>query len=344
MAKNFKGHNPEWTIDAAVEFIELNKDKPFYLYYATTLLHGPNTEWSKSLAKPEMTGEGKLKGYKSKYSTRATVMERIKKAGLTENEAGYTWMDDGIGILLDKLDELGIADNTVFVFVADHGSTRKGSLMKDRGMEVPLLVRWPSGIEKGSVSHELVQSTDFVPTWFELAGAKVDRQYKVDGVSMVPLFKNPNQPIRDYVYGEMGAARSVKTKDWNYVALRYTQEQVAGIRNKSKGHIKTALGLSGGVARAQFQTYGVDLDQLYKMTAENEGENNLASSMEQKPVLEKLKGYLKQELAKFKRPYGEFIPGANAVPIEDQRGVDKILKKNTTILFEERKKSKKAKK
>ena len=71
------------------------------------------------------------------------VQARIKKAGLTEAEVGYLWMDDSLGLILDKLDELGIANNTIDAyFVSDHGS-RKGSLIKNRGTEIPCLIRWP---------------------------------------------------------------------------------------------------------------------------------------------------------------------------------------------------------
>ena len=54
---------------------------------------------------------------------RSSVLERISAAGLSEDEVGYLWMDDTLGLLLDKLDELGIADNTIFVFTADNGGS-----------------------------------------------------------------------------------------------------------------------------------------------------------------------------------------------------------------------------
>ena len=122
------------------------------------------------MEKKLVTGEGFLKKPLGLID-RESVWKRIQKAGLTEAEVGYLWMDDSLGLILDKLDALGIADNTVVVFVSDHGSERKGSLIKSRGTEIPCLIRWPKGIKAGSVSHGLFQNTDFVPTWFELAGA-----------------------------------------------------------------------------------------------------------------------------------------------------------------------------
>lgn len=89
-----------------------------------------------------------------------------------------------------------IAENTVFIFIADHGSEMKGSLYKSRGTEVPCIMRWPAGMKKGVRCHELIQNTDFVPTWFELAGARLPDKYKIDGVSIAPLFTNPKKPDR----------------------------------------------------------------------------------------------------------------------------------------------------
>ena len=89
-------------------------------------------------------------------------MQEVKAAGLGEEEAGYTWMDDGIGLILDKLKKLNIDENTIFIFTADHGSTRKGSLFKHRGTEVPCIIRWPKGVPAAS-TNELIQNTDFVP-------------------------------------------------------------------------------------------------------------------------------------------------------------------------------------
>jgi arylsulfatase A-like enzyme len=75
----WKGHNPEWTIDAALDFIDENKDGPFYLHYSTTLLHGPNAEWFRSLDKPLITGEGMLKEPLNVMPPRKTVMDKDQK-------------------------------------------------------------------------------------------------------------------------------------------------------------------------------------------------------------------------------------------------------------------------
>ena len=310
----FKGHNPEWTAAAALEFIEEHKDGPFYLHYGTTLLHGPNGEWHHSLSKPLVTNEGIL-DEPIGLMDRDSVMKRISAAGLTENEAGYLWMDDSLGMLLDKLDELGIADNTIVLFVADHGSSRKGSLYRQRGTEVPCIMRWPNGMTKGVACDALVQNTDFVPTWFDVAGAKVPKGYKMDGVSIAPLFSNPKADVRDYVYAEMGASRAVRTKDWSYMALRFTKDQVEEMRQSKRFVQRTLTGLSGGISRGRGNPESMSYDQLYHIASNPEETRNLASNPEFGGKLEEMKKLLVQELKRFPdRPFGEFIPGGNAMP------------------------------
>ncbi len=321
----FKGHNPEWTIDAALRFVDRHKDGPFYLHYATTLLHGPNGECYRSLDKPLVTGEGML-AEPIGLMDRQSVMRRITKAGLSEMEAGYLWMDDGLGLLLDRLDQHGIADNTIVLFLADHGSVHKGSLLKNRGTEVPCLVRWPDQIKPGVRCDELVQNTDFVATWFDVVGAEIPDDYRLDGISVSPLLDDPKQPIRQYVYGEIGPARSIKTKDWNYIALRYTEEQIEAIRSGHRS-VKQLMGLSGGVSRARTRPHAFDVDQLYDLRNDPEEMVNVAGKPAQRQRLRQMKRILKQELERFPdRPYGEFVPGGNAVPGSEQEDLAPLLK------------------
>ena len=321
----FKGHNPEWTTAAAIEFIEGHKDKPFYLHVCSTLLHGPNREWHRSLLNKEpVTGEGMLKKPVKSQPSRASVMKRIQAAGLTENEAGYLWMDDGIGVILDKLDELGIADNTIFLFVSDHGSSGKGSLFRTKGMEVPCIVRWPNGIKAGTVCDELLQSTDFVPTWFDVAGAEIPKGYHLDGISFAHLFKNPDKPYRDYVFGEMGGARSIKTKDWNLITLRYPKDVIAYEDRK----LKQLTGLSGGISRAGYtHKDAFDTDQLYHLGRDPGEQVNLAGHPEHAIQLKKMMRTLSAVLEGFPdHPYGELFPGGDTTGPEEAAALLKRVK------------------
>lgn len=327
----FQMHNPEWTVEAAVEFLERHQDQPFYLHYCTTLLHGPNRSWWRSLDHPEITGEGKITRSLAAMPARSSVMKRIRAAGLTENEAGYLWMDDSLGVLLKKLDDLKIAEKTVVLFVADHGSGNKGSLLKTRGTEIPCIMRWPAGISAGSTTDELIQNTDFVPTWFKLAKITPPTTYRSDGISISPLFEDPKKSVRDYVYSEMGAARSVKTKNYNYIALRYTQDQIEGARKGTRRHLKAMVGLSGGVARSITSSrHALDNDQLYDLRAENGEQRNLASDPQHQEILKAMQKKLTTELRRFQgRPFGEFIPGGNATAGGEYDDVLSLLRKES---------------
>jgi arylsulfatase A-like enzyme len=315
MLRQVRGHNPEWTVTAALEFIEANRDRPFYLHYCTTLLHGPNMEWHRSLGKPLITGEGLIEKPLGVMPPRETVMRRIRETGLTEQEAGYLWMDDSLGVLLDKLDELGIAEDTLVLFIADHGSEMKGSLYKQRGTEVPCIMRWPAGMKRNVRCRELVQNTDFVPTWFDMAGVRAPAGYKIDGVSLVPLFSRPDEPVRDHVYGEIGPARTVRTKDWSYMALRYTKDQIAQARAGTRAGTKRLLGLSGGVSRGSRKANSFKCDQLYHLSVDPGETADLSGKAEHGGRLRAMKETLAAELRRFpERPYGEFVPGGNAAP------------------------------
>jgi arylsulfatase A-like enzyme len=325
----FQSHNPEWTAAAAAEFIERHKKGPFYMHYCTTLLHGPNGSWHKSLDKPRVTGEGIIKEDLNVLPPRASVMKRIEAAGLTSDQAGYLWMDDSLGLILDKLDELKLTKNTLVLFIADHGSSNKGSLYKAKGTEVPCIMRWPAGMKAGVRSQELIQNTDFVPTWFELAGVKKPATYQVDGVSLRALFQEPHKPVRKHVYAEIGAARSIKTKTHSYIALRYTREQIAGVKESHHRYLKSLTGLSGGVSRSiATHPRAYTGDQLYDLKRDSDAQKNLAGYPRHDRTLRELKQTLTTELKRFPdRPYGEFVSGGNAVPGDGYDEVFETLRK-----------------
>ena len=122
-------HNPEWTTVAALEFIEQNKKCPFYLHLCSTLLHGPDKSWRKSMDRPLITGEGEVKSLPKVMTPRNDLLKIIKEKGFDPNShvAGEAWIDDSLGAIFRKLKELGIDDNTLVVFAPDHGRDGKAS-------------------------------------------------------------------------------------------------------------------------------------------------------------------------------------------------------------------------
>ena len=128
----------------------------------------------------------------------------------------------------------------------------------------------------------------------------------------------------------MGSARSVKTKDFNYIALRYTREQIVAIRNNHRS-VKRLMGLSGGVSRARNRPHAFDSDQLYDLKADPEEMTSVAADPANRKRLRQMKRLLKHELSRFEnRPFGESIPGGNAVPAKQQQDLAPLLREIAT--------------
>jgi len=316
----FNHHNPEWTIEAALEFIDKNKDGPFYLHYCTTLTHGPDKSWRNSMDHPRVSGEGMLDEIPNVMTDRKALLKCLEAKGLDpeQGHAGYAQVDDSIGAILKKLDELGIADNTLIVFTSDHGSNMKGSLYNIDGTCVPWIMRWPRAIKAGAECDKLVQNIDLAPTFFDLAGVTVPDKYVMDGRSLKPLFagRKPKQ-WRDHLYFEIGSGRAVCTKEWKYIAVRYPMERIAEIKKARPETLPKLMAYIGrmGIGTRGAQNAGFfDYDQLYNVKQDVKELQNLAANPDYSRTLADMRRILRKELESFDRPFGEFVPGGNAAP------------------------------
>lgn len=328
MSKPYSEHNAEWTTVAALEFIEENKDGPFYLHLCSTLLHGPDKSWRDSMEHPLITGEGEVKKLPEIMTPRAELLKTIEEKGFDPDShvAGEAWIDDSLGAVMRKLKELGIDDNTLVVFAPDHGRDGKASVFSHGAAQVPMIMRWPEGIPGGQVCEELVQNIDLVPTFFDLGEAEKPEAYRIDGQSLKPLFESGTADNwRDHLYLEMGAARATITKDWSYAAVRYTKEQIAAIQNAKPENLPRVMAYIGrlgiGVRGADRPGF-FDEDQLYYLKNDPKEMENLAYSPEQATRLNKMRELLQLDLEAIGRPFGEFIPGGNA---SDPGQIDKQI-------------------
>ena len=311
-------HNAEWPTVAALEFIEENKDGPFYLHLCSTLLHGPDKSWRKSMDHPLITGEGEVKSLPEVMTPRAELLKTIVRKGFDPDShvAGEAWIDDSLGAVMQKLKELEIDDNTLVIFAPDHGRDGKASVFSHGSCQVPMIMRWPKGIPAGQVCEELVQNIDLAPTYFELAKAKRPKPYRIDGESLTPLFKNGQaNDWRNHLYLEMGSARATVTKDWSYIAVRHTKEQVAAIKKAAPQNLPKAMSYIGrlgiGVRGADRPGF-FEEDQLYHLKRDPKEMKNLAHNKAQTTRMKEMRKLMQQDLEAIGRPYGEFIPGGNA--------------------------------
>ena len=201
-----KGYITDVLTDAAMEFVETNKDRPFFCYIPYNAPHSP---WQV----PDK--------YFDKYKTRGLDDTTACAYGMVEN------IDDNLGRLFAQLDALNLANNTIVLFTADNGpnSDRYNGRMKGRkgsvhegGVRAPLFMRWPGHIKPGSEIKQIAAHIDLLPTLADLCGVPRRETLPLDGVSLVPLLegKTTNWPDR-MIFSHWGNRGSVRSQDWRAV-------------------------------------------------------------------------------------------------------------------------------
>jgi len=177
----------------ALNFIERSKSQPFFLYLPHYGVHTP-------------------------IEAKADVAERYRKRmkpGQAHTHPEYAAMvesiDDSVGRIMKKLDELKLTQNTIVIFTSDNGGVvgrrhitsnaplrEEKSTLYEGGIRVPMIVRWPGVVTPGSVCDTAVSSVDHLPTLADAAG--VAAPAGVDGVSLMPLLKQQTGFQRDAIY------------------------------------------------------------------------------------------------------------------------------------------------
>lgn len=332
-------HNQEWNTKAAIDFIEENKDEPWYLYFAPTLMHVPDT-FASLTGDPRKSGMGILdEPIVGVQPSRESVLERTKAAGIPDRNRAATWLDDGIGAIQDKLEELGLTENTLIIYFNDNGMEyhSKGTCYQG-GVRTQIMAYWPGVIEPGARPQELVQNVDFGPTFFDMAGITPPKDMMLDGQSLMPIFRGESpEDWREAVYSEIGLTRSVSSKDWSYVAFyvppslqRTKEERVKEAKEYYKEMLIEhpfmaeqypfledapyfQLGMKpGGFAFERWQLKDpdntpwapnyFDQDQLFNISQDPTEITNLATNPEYKAQLEKMQKLLVK--------YLDDLPGA----------------------------------
>lgn len=213
-------HNQDWITEGAVEFLRQEHQKPFFLYFATTIPHGPFEDDRSWNADRRVTPEGVLESTPTVHSTAASLERRVREA----NADGWgrkplLWLDDALGVLMQQLEAQGLADNTIVLFMSDHGTRAKGSVYR-QGTRTPFFA-WKRGGFGAARSDALASLIDLAPTVLEWAGARTDSG--MDGVSLTPVFNGERQSVRDSLYFEIGFTRAVQKDGFKYVAVRYPE-------------------------------------------------------------------------------------------------------------------------
>ena len=305
-------HNQEWITHGATSFIKEHADEPFFLYMATTISHVPDPrETLNRDDDPRHTGSGYMTDHLGVQASRATIAERVAKAGTDPDLAYLTWLDDGIGAIIRTLEDEGIADNTVIILISDHGFTGKATLYES-GTHVPFIVHSPARFAPAT-SDLLVQNLDIAPTILELAGIEPGEDMILDGQSLVPLLEQSldEDSWREDLYFEYGYARAIRYGSWKYISIRYPAEDVVAYRNGAADRLPS-IGFNRGLGawQAERQPHYWETDQLYNLEEDPQESQNLSSDPAYSDILVEMKQRLIPRLAIYPdRPYGElFIP------------------------------------
>mgnify|MGYP005841980313 CR=1 FL=1 len=204
-------YGPDVMVDFLTDFIRSSHEEgqPFLAYYTSLLPHFPwvPTPDSKEQTVPEnnLHGKGNPKFYP----------DMIRR------------LDHNVGRLLDALDQLNIADETLVIFLTDNGTDQDlysringqtlyggKSSLTDRGSQVPLLMRWPGHIKPGSFNSNLIEAADFLPTLCEIAGAPLPDQ-SIDGQSFAEsLLGEWFANSKEWVHIQKRGGRYLRTKEW----------------------------------------------------------------------------------------------------------------------------------
>ena len=195
-------HGSEAVNDFLIDFIRRNKKRPFLAYYPMMLVHGP---FLPTPLNRDKAPEGKTALY----------------AGMV------TYMDHLVGKLVDAVDELGIADRTIIMFTGDNGSSASGTLngkpypkgkgrTNDWGVHMPFLVRAPMFSKGEEVSDDLIDFTDMLPTFADLAGAELPAGVKLDGRSFVSSLRGDRSAKgkREWIFAQIEDRRTIRDKHY----------------------------------------------------------------------------------------------------------------------------------
>ena len=205
----------------ALNFLDRNHDKPFFLYMPVTIPHANNEAGREGMEVPEL-GEFVNKDWPEPQKGFAAMLQKL---------------DADVGRVLDKLSEHGIAENTVVIFTSDNGPHREGGnnpqffdsngplrgikrALYEGGIRVPFIVRYPGKITPGSETIHIGSFADLLPTAADLLGA--DTPAGIDGISIAPIIRGEaeSQQQHEYLYWEFyeqGSRQAVRAGKWKAV-------------------------------------------------------------------------------------------------------------------------------
>jgi arylsulfatase A len=195
-----KEYMPDLMNDRVMAFLHANQTKPFFLYYSMVHVHG------EIQPTPDSAPDSKdLFGDNIRY------------------------MDKLVGKLVAELEALRLRENTLIIFMGDNGTGKaqdklstiggrnlsgsKGSMLECGGL-VPMIANWPGKVPSGKVSGDLIDSTDWIPTFAELSGGHLPAKVVFDGHSIAPQLRGETGTKRAWIYNQLAAMWYVREAGW----------------------------------------------------------------------------------------------------------------------------------
>jgi arylsulfatase A-like enzyme len=299
--------NMEWMTYHALQFIEKFKDEPFFLEFAPNVPHGMFSEACLRNANRKATPAGLLDEHIGTLPSFDNIEQRIKTLGLDPTATMPMYLDDGIGVIMNKLKELGLDKNTLVIFTSDHQS--RGKWYNYEAAHVPALAMWPGKIKSGRVTDQFCSSLDIAPTLLDVCGVKLPPENKahLDGKSFKSiLLSHDAMRTEEPFLIEMGYAKAIIYKNWKYIALRYEPTKIEDIYAQNEGwpdyRGKRKI---NDLVLASFPNV-MDKDQLYDLNADMFEQKNLAGDSRYAEILKEMRGYMSNAVADLPHNFSEF--------------------------------------
>jgi arylsulfatase A-like enzyme len=208
-----KGYLTDLFTERAVEFVKRKRKEPFLLS-----VHYNAPHWPWETRDDEAEAERIEKIYHFDGGSVATYLTMIKQ------------MDEGIGRIFSALKNSRIDGNTIVVFTSDNGGERfsdtwplvgKKMDLLEGGIRVPYIVRWPGKVKPGGVTAQHAVTMDWVATFLDAAGVPADKNYPLDGISLLNVLKNPRRTVERELFWKMlfRNQKALRSGDWKYLSV-----------------------------------------------------------------------------------------------------------------------------
>ena len=200
---------PDLMQKSALDFINANQSKPFFLYYSLSFVHSQILPTPDSA--PPAPGTDAAARYVQLYNDNITYMDKL------------------VGKLLAELERLKLRDNTVVFFMGDNGTTKanadratiggrriigqKGGMEEGGGL-VPFIISWPGVSPAGRLNENFADASDLLPTFAEIAGAPLPGNRVIDGKSLFPQIKGDTKSPRTWAFTQLGENFHVREAGW----------------------------------------------------------------------------------------------------------------------------------